>query len=144
MIENAQTSSSAKSQRKSSQSIAYSAAALRWDLQRVRDAWRDSQKRRNRGAIYVYIAAVFELVAWWSADGHAKRRAHEACCLSDLEHVSDDDVEPFATIIRCTASRKRVDAKTRSKWSRALRYALAAKSHAEGLQHFVKKNGGIN
>ena len=33
---------------------------------RVRNAWEDSQTRREREAIYTYLTAVFDLVAWWT------------------------------------------------------------------------------
>jgi hypothetical protein len=40
-------------------------------------------------------------------------------------------VEPFAVVIRCTSAPDKVDGKTRSKWSRALRVAEAFKSRDE-------------
>ena len=52
--------------------------------------------------------------------------------------------EPFAAIIRCTADPAKVDKRTRSKWSRALRYALAYKLTSEPLDQFIKRKGGIN
>jgi len=39
------------------------------DLQRVRNAWDDCQASRDRDAIYGYLTAVYDLVAWWSAEG---------------------------------------------------------------------------
>ena len=41
--------------------------------------------------------------------------------------------EPFAAVIFCTADRQKVDKRTRSKWSRALRYAAEYKTTAEPL-----------
>jgi hypothetical protein len=55
-----------------------------------------------------------------------------------------DQEEPFAAIIRCTADPSKVDKRTRSKWSRALRYALAYKLTSEPLEGFMKRKGGIN
>ena len=37
-------------------------------------------------------------------------------------------VEPFALVIRCTSAPDKVDGKTRSKWSRALRYTQRSTS----------------
>jgi hypothetical protein len=48
----------------------YSSAALRRDLERVRNAWLDCQATRDRNAIYGYLNAVCGLVAWWNAEGH--------------------------------------------------------------------------
>src|ERR1700730_2854419 len=55
-----------------------------------------------------------------------------------------DGEEPFAAIIRCTADPAKVDKRTRSKWSRMLRYALRYKSHSERLKQFIKRKGRIN
>jgi hypothetical protein len=51
-----------------------------------------------------------------------------------LRNISPSDHdEPFAAIILATADREKVDRRTRSKWSRVLRYALEYKSSAEPL-----------
>jgi len=122
--------------------IPYADGALKQDLLRVQNAWDDSQARRERDAIYVYLAAVFELVAWWMAENRALERAQKAL---RLRHITPfDQEEPFAAIIRCTADSTKIDKRTRSKWSRALRYALAYKSCSEPLDRFMKRKGGIN
>ena len=51
--------------------------------------------------------------------------------------------EPFAAIILCTADPE-VDKRTRSKWSRVLRYSAGYKSHDELLAAFIRRKGGIN
>ena len=51
---------------------------------------------------------------------------------------------PFAAAIRCTADTAKADKRTRSKWSRVLRYAAAYKPDSEPLDQFVKRKGGIN
>ena len=52
--------------------------------------------------------------------------------------------EAFATIIRCTSDPAKVDDRTRSKWSRVLRYAAEYKDLDEPLRDFIKRRGGIN
>jgi hypothetical protein len=52
--------------------------------------------------------------------------------------------EPFAAVILCTSDPSKVDKRTRSKWSRVLRYALEYKPSGEPLDLFVKRKGGIN
>jgi hypothetical protein len=122
--------------------IPYSDEALKQDLLRVQNAWDESQTRRERDAIYTYLTAVFELVAWWMAEKHALERAQKAL---RLRHITPfDQEEPFAAIIRCTADPSKVDKRTRSKWSGALRYALAYKLTSEPLDQFIKRKGGIN
>jgi hypothetical protein len=52
--------------------------------------------------------------------------------------------DPFAAVIRSTADPAKADKRTRSKWSRVMRYAAAYKLDAEPLDQFVKRKGGIN
>ena len=120
----------------------YTTQALKQDLLRLRNAWEECQANRARNAIYSYLTAVFDLVAWWTAEGRALERAHKALRLQRMCPFEGE--EPFAAVIRCTADPAKVDKRTRSKWSRALRYALECKSHSEPLDHFIKRKGGIN
>ena len=122
--------------------IPYIDQALKQDLLRVRNAWEESQARRDRDAIYIYLTAVFNLVAWWTAEKRAVERAHKALRLRNI-WVSDH-IEPFAAIIQCTTDPAKVDKRTRSKWSRVLRYALVQKTPSKSLVQFIKRKGGIN
>ena len=106
--------------------VPYTTQALRQDLLRVRIAWDECQSSRDRNAIYGYLAVVFDLVMWWAAEGRAVSRARWALRLRGLDLPTND--EPFAAIIWCTADREKVDRRTRSKWSRVLRYAAEYKS----------------
>jgi hypothetical protein len=122
--------------------VPYTTQALRQDLLRIHNAWNESQGSRDRDAIYTYLTAVFELIAWWTAENRALERAQKALQLRRI--LPSDHDEPFAAIIRCTADPAKVDKRTRSKWSRALRYALAYKLTSEPLDQFIKRKGGIN
>jgi hypothetical protein len=122
--------------------IPYSSEALRQDLQRVRNAWDDCQATRDRNAIYAYLTAVYGLVSWWAAEERAIDRARRALRLQRLEVSERED--PFAAIIRCTADPAKADKRTRSKWSRVMRFAAAYKSDSEPLDQFVRRKGGIN
>jgi hypothetical protein len=124
------------------EAIPYSSAALRQDLQRVRNTWADCQATRERNAIYAYLNAVYGLVAWWTAEGRGVDRARRALCLCRLEVSERED--PFAAVIRCTADPAKADKRTRSKWSRLMRCAAAYKSDSESLDQFVRRKGGIN
>ena len=55
-----------------------------------------------------------------------------------------DREDPFAAIIRCTADPAKADKRTRSKWSRAMRYAAVYKPDSEPLNQFVKRKGGVD
>ena len=94
-------------------------------------------------AIHGYLTAVFDLVSWWTAEGRALDRALWALRLRRI--CPFDGEEPFAAIIRCTADPTKVDKRTRSKWSRALRYAMSRKPlDVEPLDQFIQRKGGIN
>src|ERR1700730_7634277 len=111
--------------------VPYTSQALREDLLRVRNAWEERQASRQRDAIYGYLSSVFDLVAWWSAEKCALDRAHKALRLRHINPFEHE--EPFAAIIRCTSDPCKVDKRTRSKWSRALRYAISRKPIDEPL-----------
>jgi hypothetical protein len=122
--------------------IPYTKEALDRDLERVHDAWHDSQADRRRDAVYGYLQAVHELVNWWSAEKCEVERARQALRLRGLLPLPREDV--FAAIIRCTADPARTDKRTRSKWSRVLRYVKMEKDEGEALTAFIKRKGGIN
>ena len=122
--------------------VPYTTKALRQDLLRVRNAWEECQASRKRDAIYTYLTAVFDLVAWWAAENRALERAHKALRLRRI--CPFDGEESFAAIIRCIGDPTKVDKRTRSKWSRVLRYALRYKSHFERPEQFIKRKGRIN
>jgi hypothetical protein len=108
----------------------------------VRNAWDECQAHWERDAIYSYLTAVFDLVAWWAAESCALARARKALQLQHLDLPSTD--EPFAAVIRCTSDPGKVDKRTRSKWSRVLRYAIEYKPSCEPLAAFIQRKGGIN
>jgi hypothetical protein len=124
------------------QAVPYSASALRQDLERVRTAWEDAQSSRDRSAIYDYLTAVYDLVAWWAAEGREIDRARRALRSQRLDMSDRED--PYAAIIRCTADPAKADKRTRSKWSRLMRYAGMYKSASEPLDQFIRRKGGIN
>src|SRR3984893_12942675 len=122
--------------------VPYTTEALKQDLLRLQTAWEECQASRERDAIYSYLTAVFDLVAWWTAENRALERAHKALRLRHINPFENE--EPFAVVIRCTADPAKVDKRTRSKWSRALRHALVRKIPSESLVQFIKRKGGIN
>jgi hypothetical protein len=115
---------------------------MRQDLQRVRNAWEDAQSSRDRNAIFGYLTAVYGLVAVWAAEAREIDRALWALRLQRLKVFDRED--RFAAIIRCTANAAKADKRTRSKWSRVMRYAAAHKPDSEPLDKFIRRKGGIN
>ena len=122
--------------------IPFSTDALRATLLRLQNDWATVQASRDRDAIYGYLAAVFEVVEWWAQEGKAVKRAYQALHLRG--HKSVREPEPFAAVILCTSDHDKVDSRTRSKWSRVLRYAAEYKDLDESLRNFIKRRGGIN
>jgi hypothetical protein len=108
----------------------------------LQNEWETVQASRDRNAIYQYLAAVFEMVAWWDLEGKAVNRAHRALHLRG--HNSVREPEPFAAVIFCTSDPDKVDERARSKWSRVLRYAAEFKDLDEPLGDFIVRRGGIN
>jgi hypothetical protein len=133
---------SARLKRSAKEPVPYSKEALRQDLTRVRVAWKECQATRDRNAIYGYLGAVFDLVMWWAVNDRAVSRARWALQQQRLDSPTSD--EPFAAVILATADRENVDMRTRSKWSRMMRYAAEYKTNAEPLATFVLRKGGIN
>jgi hypothetical protein len=122
--------------------IPYAKQALERDLNRVQGAWEECQTDRRRDAIYGYLKAVYDLVNWWSAERAEVDRARQALRLRGLQPWLREDV--YAAMIRCTTDGQRVDKRTRSKWSRVLRYVAMQKDASEPLTAFIKRKGGIN
>jgi hypothetical protein len=122
--------------------VPFSTEAMNASLLRLQNEWETVQTSRDRDAIYQYLTAVFELVSWWAKEGKAVNRASRALHLRG--HHSVRQPEAFATIIRCTSDPANVDDRTRSKWSRVLRYAAEFKDLDEPLRDFIKRKGGIN
>ena len=108
----------------------------------VRKQWVDFQSSRNRAAIYGYLHIVFMQVDWWAQNTLEKDEALGAAKQQNPKLPLPED--PFAAVIACTADPKKVDDKTRSKWSRVLRYAAKYKPEKELLRDFLQRKGGIN
>jgi hypothetical protein len=112
-------------------------------LAKARTAWKEYQSTRERDAVYGYLAAVFQIIARWKEQHRAKASLHRVLSATKQCGAIRID-EPFAVVICCTSDSGKLDAKTRSKWSRALRYAERFKPHNQGLTQFIKSKGGIN
>jgi hypothetical protein len=79
------------------QRLSYPNDALRNDLIRVHEAWRESRQQHDRYSVYKYLTAVFDLVAVWQKENRAVERAKRALWLKG--RASGDNIEPFAAVI---------------------------------------------
>lgn len=117
-------------------------SSIETELARVRSAWARYRATNSRDAVYGYLTAVFRVVTRWRRLNCAVKNSRTALRLQ--AGAARMKPEPFGIVIFCTADPEIVDAKTRSKWSRVLRYAARAKPASQRLTDFVKSNGGIN
>jgi hypothetical protein len=112
------------------------------ELAEVRKAWRVYRGTNSRDAVYIYLSKVFQVVSRWQRLACVVKNARAVLRLQ--ANAPQMKAEPFAIVIFCTADPEIVDAKTRSKWSRVLRYAVWAKPPGQRLIDFIKAKGGIN
>ena len=113
---------------------------LRRRLAMVSDAFDEFQESRVRDAIYGYLKAVFALVVDCKGRRKTKRLLQRTFQFAGLPF--DKSADPFAAVIRCTSER-RLDCKSISKYSRALRYAARCKKPRTSLKTFMKEMGGV-
>jgi len=117
-------------------------SSIETELARVRSAWARYRATNSRDAVYVYLGSVLALVTRWKRLNCAMKNSRAAL---RLQHDAPQmKPEPFAIVIFCTSDSNVADAKTRSKWSRVLRYAQTVKPRAVRLVDFIKSNGGLN
>ena len=64
------------------ENVPYSQRHLRQDLQRVRTACKECRTSRDRSAIYGDLTAVYDLVAWWTAEGGKSTKLAGRCARS--------------------------------------------------------------
>jgi hypothetical protein len=122
--------------------IPFSTEALRANLLRLQNEWETLRVNHDRNAIYQYLTAIFGVVEWWAKEDRAVTYARRALHLRGHNSVREPD--PFAALILCTSDPEKADYRTRSKWSRVLRYAAEFKNLDEPLRNFIKRKGGIN
>jgi hypothetical protein len=117
-------------------------SSIEAELAEVRSAWARYRSTNGRDAVYIYLEAVFALITRWRRLNFAVRNSRAAL---RLQHDAPQmKPEPFGIVIFCTSDPEAANAKIRSKWSRALRYAARKKPAYQRLADFVKSNGGLN
>lgn len=110
------------------------------ELDKARKAWEKYQSTRRRNAIYDYLSAVFTTVRRWKKQHTLSTNVDQAPKAAGHRNTIRHR-EPFGVVIFCTSN---ADTKTRSKWSKALRFAEKSMMPAENLAKFMQRLGGIN
>jgi hypothetical protein len=112
-----------------------------WQLRQTIDDLKGLERRcfasRSRFAFYDYLAAVLEVYVQLRRTKQAKKAATRIAKLFQLRNQKC--THPIRVIIDATST---ADLKTRSRWSRALRYAWRERRAWTDLTSFLRKNGG--
>jgi len=110
---------------------------LRKTIDDLRELERKCFASRSRFAFYEYLAAVFELYVQLRRRKQAKPTARRIANLFGLRRPNR--THPIRTIIDATST---TDIKTRSRWTRALKYAWRERKTWKDLDAFLRENGG--
>jgi hypothetical protein len=110
---------------------------LRKTIDGLRRLERKCFAARNRFAFYDYLAAVFDLYVQLRRRKQTKPLARRIANLFGLR--KPNRTHPIRTIIDATST---TDIKTRSRWTRALKYAWRERRTWTGLGSFLRENGG--
>ncbi len=117
--------------------------AIERQFAQARRAWVRYQSTRQRDAVYGYLSEVFDIVRRWKMLGHTRIcSVHALTAAKRRGAIRTRD--PFAIVIYCTSDPRIVDAKTTSKWSKALQFAARNKPAGQPVGTFMKSHGGIN
>jgi hypothetical protein len=103
----------------------------------LRELERKCFAARSRFAFYDYLAAVFELYVQLRRRNLVKPWARRIAKLFGLR--KQDRSHPIRVIIDATST---ADLKTRSRWTRALKYAWRERKIWTDLNLFLRENGG--
>jgi hypothetical protein len=117
-----------------------SPSVLKLELEQLCVVWRQVQQTRQRDAVYEFLEAAYGVVSRFNRAGDGRKLLRK---LHRLDHRLKRIQEPYAAAIHF-ASDYSVDNRTRSKWSRLMRFADQTKKRSELLEDFVRRNGGIN
>jgi hypothetical protein len=103
----------------------------------LRELERKCFASRTRFAFYDYLAAVFELYGQLRRTNQAKPSARRIAKLIGLR--KQNRTRCIRVIIDATST---ADIKTRSRWTRALKYVWRERRTWTDLQAFLRQNGG--
>jgi hypothetical protein len=110
---------------------------LRKTIDGLRGLERKCFGSRSRFAFYDYLAAVLELFVRLRRTKRAKKAAGLIAKFFGL--CNQERTHPIRAIINATST---TDDKTKSRWSRALRYAWRKRRAWTDLAKFLRENGG--
>jgi hypothetical protein len=117
-----------------------SPAVLKLELKKRCVVWRQFQHTRQRDAVYEFLEAAYGVVSKFNRAGDGRKLLRK---LHQFDRRLKRIQEPYAAAIHFSTDYS-VDSRTRSKWSRLMRFAEQSKKRAEPLEDFVRRMGGMN
>jgi hypothetical protein len=117
-----------------------SPSVLNVELEQLHVVWRQVQRTRQRDAVYEFLETVYDVVSRFDRVGDGRKLLRK---LHRLDHRLKRIQEPYSAVIHY-ATAYTVDNRTRSKWSRLMRFAERTKKRTKLLEDFIRRNGGIN
>lgn len=110
---------------------------LKNDIAILKELGERCSRRRQRFAFYGYLAGVYKLYERLRRNNEANRDAQRIRSLFDLP--TNRYTHPVRTILDATSS---TDEKTKSRWTRALRFAWHERRRWKNFEKFLRQNGG--
>jgi hypothetical protein len=110
---------------------------LRQRISDLKKLERECFASRKRFGFYRYLASVYQLYAELRRSNTTKHLARRIAELSNAGTLSD--AHPIRLILDVSSQ---ADNKTKSRWSRALRFAWHERRRWSDLETFLRRNGG--
>lgn len=108
-------------------------------LKELRAAGRELRQTKSRYAPYEFLQHVYRIYYRWRARGGVRRRKSMLISLTSQEARAAH--HPFRVLI--DAANGSLEAKTKSRWTRALEYALSENVKPRRLPLFFRTHDGI-
>lgn len=121
-----------------SYSAGMSVGSLEAAIQLLRMKERKWRKAGRKRALYRYLETVFGLYTAWKEDDVARYAANRIAKLSGLR--TQPKRHPIRAIIDATSG---TDRRSKSRWTRALRFAWRERKQWNSLSGCLRANGGI-
>ena len=108
-------------------------------IERVRNAWERSASRGGKFNEYRYLRAVFRAYEVFASNDLLDSFVEIAPC--ELMSPVRANWHPIRTIIEATCDKH--DVRMKSRWTRAMEFALTRNVASDDLLRFIRANGGI-
>ena len=108
---------------------------IMFSLESQASKWRKSRKKRD---LYAFLAMIFLCFSKWKRDDVAEVAAKEFAKLAGIRRKKNQ--HPIRTMINATT---KADRRTKSRLTRALKFAWVRRKKYKSAQHCLRANGGV-